>query len=336
MSGPGNVNPLLATVRGLQHHLRYLSGYFDFDDRPVTRLTDFTNCHRPVLLLYGFFAARRTVEVLERRLRRDGYCVFSINLGGVKTSVATRGIDDLAETVRVKVERLYERNPAMGPLTVIGHSQGGLIGTYYVKKLGGWRRARALVTLGSPHNGTPAAYLGLPLGVFARSVLQMTPMSPFIRRLQRGAWPPGVRFSSLYSKMDGVAPFPSPLIETQGLPYVRNVEVPAHGHREFLYRKRIYDIILSELRSGEAPSPLRIRPLSVVQARALTPGPRAAGGEAEAAGHGPRPTADPVPRPAVTTGTEPAGMTTRNTAPPPSRSSTDTAPPCRSATSFTR
>jgi hypothetical protein len=119
-------DPLLATVRGLQRHLRYLSGYLDFDDPPVARLTDFTNCQRPVLLLYGFFAARRTVEVLERRLRRDGYCVFSVNLGGMKTSVATRGIDDLAETVRVKVVRLYARNPALGPLTVIGHSQAAI------------------------------------------------------------------------------------------------------------------------------------------------------------------------------------------------------------------
>ena len=271
------MNPLLATVRGLQRHLRYLSGYLDFDDPPVARLTDFTNCQRPVLLLYGFFAARRTVEVLERRLRRDGYCVFSVNLGGMKTSVATRGIDDLAETVRVKVERLYARNPAMGPLTVIGHSQGGLIGTYYVKKLGGWRRTRALVTLGAPHYGTPAAYLGLPLGIFARSVLQLTPMSPFVRRLQRGAWPPGVRFSSLYSKTDGVAPFPSPLIETQGLPYLRNVEVAARGHREFLYQKRVYDVILAELRAGEATSPLRIRPLSVVPTCAANPGLQATG-----------------------------------------------------------
>jgi triacylglycerol lipase len=294
------VNPLLATARSLKRYLRYVTGYFEFHDPPVARLTDFTNCQRPVLLLYGFFAARRTVDVLERRLRRDGYCVFSVNLGGVKTSVATRGIDDLAETVRLKVERLYARNPAMGPLTVIGYSQGGLIGSYYVKKLGGWRRTRALVTLGAPHYGTPAAYLGLPLGIFARSVLQMTPMSPFIRRLQRGPWPPGVRFSSLYSREDGVAPFPSSLIETQGLPYLRNVEVPARGHREFLFRKRVYDVLLAELRAAEAMSPVRIRPLSAVA------------------------------------GAGAAGMATRNTAPPPSLSSTDTVPPWRSATSFTR
>ena len=100
--------------------------------------------------------------------------------------------------------------------------------------------------------------------LLARSVWQMTPMSSFLRRLQRGAWPPGVRFTSLYSKEDRVAPFPSTLIETSGLPYLRNVEVEAEGHRAFLYRKRVYDALLGELREGEAAAPVHLGKLSVV------------------------------------------------------------------------
>jgi len=263
---------LVGTLHKLGRQLQYLAGYFDFSpDKGIPRVTDFARCERPVLLLYGFFANRLTFEVLERRLRRDGYCVFSLNLGGVGQSFNTHGIDDLAEVVRAKVERIYERNPGMGPLTIIGHSKGGLIGAYYVKKLGGWRRTRALITLGTPHHGTPTAYAALPLGFFARSIWQMTPMSPFIRRLQRGSWPPGVRFTSLYSKEDQVAPFPSTLIETFGLPYLRNVEVEARGHREFLYKKRVYDALLAELRAGETSAPVRLGKLSVV------PGPAHAG-----------------------------------------------------------
>ncbi len=263
---------LVGSVHKLGRQLQYLAGYFDFStDETVPRVTDFARCGRPVLLLYGFLATRRTFEVLERRLRRDGYCVFSLNLGGVGQSLNTRGIDDLADYVRVKVERIYGRNPGMGPLTIVGHSKGGLIGAYYVKKLGGWRRTRALVTLGTPHHGTPAAYAALPLGVFARSVWQMMPMSRFLRRLQRGAWPPGVRFSSLYSKEDRIAPFPSTLIETFGLPNLRNVQVEARGHREFLYKKRVYDALLEELRAGEASASVRLGKLTIV------PGPARAG-----------------------------------------------------------
>ena len=252
-------------LRKIGRQIRYLSGYVDFStDTEVPRVTNFARCQRPVLLLYGFFATRRTFEVLERRLRRDGYCVFSLRLGGVARSFNTHGIDDLADYVRAKVERIYGRNPGMGPLTIVGHSKGGLIGAYYVKKLGGWRRTRALLTLGTPHHGTAAAYAALPLALFARSIWQMTPMSPFIRRLQRGAWPPGVRFTSLYSRGDRVAPFPSTLIETFGLPYLRNVEVQAKGHREFLYKKRVYDALLAELRAGEASALVKLGKLTVV------------------------------------------------------------------------
>jgi triacylglycerol lipase len=254
-----------ALLRRALRQARYLAGYLELPrDASVQRVTDFARCQRPLLLLNGFSSTRRTFEVLERRLRRDGYSVFSLDLGGVARCFNTRGIDDLADYVRAKVERLYGRNPGMGPLTIIGHSKGGLIGAYYVKKLGGWRRTRALLTMGTPHHGTPAAYFGLPLGLLARSVWQMTPMSPFIRRLQRGAWPPGVRFTSLYSKDDALAPFPSTLIETHGLPYLRNVEVDARGHREFLYKKRVYDALIAELRDGEASAPVRIRSLSLV------------------------------------------------------------------------
>jgi triacylglycerol lipase len=256
---------LTGGIRSLRRQLRYLAGYFDFGgNNPVPRLTDFGRCGRPVLLLHGFFATRRTLEVLERRLRRDGYCVFSLNLGGLARTFNTRGIDDLGKYVQFKVERIYGRNPALGPLTIIGHSMGGLIGAYYVKKLGGWRRARTLVTLGTPHQGTAAAYAALPVGLLARAVWQMTPTSTFIRELKRGSWPPGVRLVSLYSRDDKVARFPSAVIETFGLPYLRNVEVAARGHREFLYKKRIYDVLIAELRAGEVSGPGALGGLTMV------------------------------------------------------------------------
>jgi hypothetical protein len=73
-----------------------------------------------------------------------------------------------------------------------------------------------------------------------------------------------VRFTSLYSRGDRVAPFPSTLIETFGLPYLRNVEVQAKGHREFLYKKRVYDALLAELRAGEASALVKLGKLTVV------------------------------------------------------------------------
>jgi pimeloyl-ACP methyl ester carboxylesterase len=230
----------------------------------VTKRTDFSRCPRPVLLLHGFFTSRRTFDILERRLRRDGYGVFTLNLGGLRRTLNVRGIDDLADLVRTKVERIYARNPGLGPLTVIGHSKGGLIAAYYVKKLGGWRRTRAVVTLGTPHNGTPAAYLGLPIGFVARSLWQMFPGCPFLRRLQDGPWPGQVRLTSIWSRQDGSTPYPSAVIETHGLPHLANVEVSG-GHHAFLTRKRIYEALLQELRTGEAQAPVTRGPLTAMR-----------------------------------------------------------------------
>ena len=126
-------------VRQLKRTIRYLKGYIDFDrsTNQIVRRTDFTNCPRPVLMLYGFMSTRQSFEILEHRLRRDQFCVWSINLGGWKQAFNTDAIDVLAEKVRDKVERLYQRYPQMGPLSIVGHSKGGLIGSYYVKRLGG-------------------------------------------------------------------------------------------------------------------------------------------------------------------------------------------------------
>lgn len=252
--------------RRLKRVIQDVRGYVSFDraGNEIIRRTDFANCPRPVLLLHGFLGTRRVLEVLEHRLRRDGYCVWSINLGGFLSAYNTRGIDDCAETVREKIERLYARYQ-LGPMSIIGHSKGGLIGRYYVKRLGGQLRVRNLITLGTPHNGTPTAYLGCAaVGVVAKSVWQMTPMSPFIRRLKIGAFPRNVRFVSIYSKTDRFSPFPSCILEDQGTGNLFNVEVPGVRHREFVYRRSVYEVVRRQLAAGYAE--VSAQPLEMVPA----------------------------------------------------------------------
>lgn len=241
-------------VRQVKRTLRYLRGYVDFDRRgnTIKRRTDFTNCPRPVLLLYGFMSTRRTFEILEHRLRRDQFCVWSINLGGLMQAFNTRGIDELAEQVRDKVDRLYARYPNMGPLSIVGHSKGGLIGLYYVKRLGGDRRVKNLITLGTPHNGSATAYFGIvTYGLVSRSIWQMTPMSPFIRRLKMGAFPRNVNLTSVYSKADHVNAFPSCILENQtNAPNMHNIEVADIVHRDFVTSRTVYQLVRRELFTG--------------------------------------------------------------------------------------
>lgn len=278
---------LLKAIRWSARRVERLASALDAPgaDNRVEKRTDFRNCARPVLLLHGWFSSRRTFEVLERRLRRDGYGVFSLDLGGMRGSFLGRGIDDLADLVRAKIERIYARYPGLGPLTIVGHSKGGLIATYYVKRLGGHRRTRAVVTLGTPHRGTPSAWLGLPFAPLTRSLVQMIPGSRFLARLHDGPWPAQVRLVSIWSREDGASPYPTCVIDTHGLPHLVNVEVSA-DHRGFLTRKRVYEVLRRELLAAEAAAPVVKGPLTGLEggrARAAPAGPRAqpaSGGEA--------------------------------------------------------
>ncbi|MCE9667531.1 permease [Myxococcus stipitatus] len=247
------MNPLLPRLRRWKRRLQSLAGYLHLDPNAnrVIRRTDFSHCPRPVLLLYGFFSTRRVFSVLEHRLRRDGYSVWSIHLGGALDRYNTYGIDTLAHKVREKVERMYARHPHMGPLSIIGHSKGGLIGLYYVKRLGGDQRVRNLVTLGTPHRGSRLAYLGCAtLGWFSRSMWQLTPVSPFLERLRTGAFPRHVRLASLYSRADGVTPWTSARLDADGQPNVSSHELPSMGHGELLTRRDAYQVIRRELEAG--------------------------------------------------------------------------------------
>ena len=247
-------------LRRVRAEARDVMRYFDPRGvgTDIKRTTDFTRCMRPVLLLPGFMATRRGLTVLERRLRRDGYCVFSLNLGGLLGSFNTRSIEESALLVREKVERLYRRYD-LGPLAIIGHSQGGLIGRYYIKRLGGHERTCALVTLGTPHHGTPTAYVGAALtGLFAPSIWQLTPMSSFIRKLKLGTFPEHVRLASLYSKADNIVPFPTGIIEDDGRDNLLNIEVEGIQHYEFLTTKKVYDVVRQQLASAYARALLEI------------------------------------------------------------------------------
>lgn len=242
------------TKQRWRHFRRNLSNtitYFrlTLEGNRIEKLTDFKKCDRPVLLLHGFGATRRTVAILEQRLRRDGFCVFGLNLGGLFDTFNTRSIETLAKLVDGKVERFCRRH-RFKKISIIGHSKGGLIGHYYVKKLRGTKRVRVLITLGTPHNGNPWAFFGVlsPLVFFARSLRQFTPMSSFIRKLSEGSFPKNVRLVSIYSKEDRICPYKSAMLDIPSkAKHIKNIEIKGMSHADFVMRKTPYSAIKREL-----------------------------------------------------------------------------------------
>ena len=241
-------------LRRLRLKWHHLNAYFRtlIDANEIERLTDFTQCKHPVLILYGFGATRRSVQILESRLRQDGFGVFSIDLGGLMDLFNTAPIDKTALLVAAKIENLSRRHN-LPRFSIIGYSKGGLVGRYYLAKLGGEKRIHTLITLATPHRGSPWLLLGYPLlvGFLSKGLRQMMPQSRFMRRLSKLPFPKGVYVASIYSPSDKTTP-PKfcRLPEASGRARVVNVSLPQMHHSGFVIKQKAYLEIRKHLNEG--------------------------------------------------------------------------------------
>jgi len=234
--------------RRLKLLLSDIRAYFGlaFSGNQIRHMTDFSKPDlKPVLLIHGFGTTRKSVGILEKRLRQDGFDVFSIHLGGFLNRLNTRGIDDLAKIISKKIEALSGRYH-IGKITVIGHSKGGLIGRYYVSCLGGDKHVKTLITLGTPHRGSNIAILATLtiIGIISKSVWQMLPRSRFIRKLNETVIPASVKVVSLYSDSDSViSKEQSRLVVPAGRNNITNVELHGYTHTDYLIKRGVYEEI---------------------------------------------------------------------------------------------
>lgn len=216
----------------------------------IEKRSNLRNAHNPILMIYGFGATRRTLAILENRLKQDGYTIFSLNLGGFFGTFNTESIEESARYIDTKIEKIYKKYNIRGKLSVIGHSKGGLIGQYYIKMLNGSKRVKTFITLGTPHNGNPWCLIGAftPITWFCKSIKQMSPLSSFLKALKETSFPKSIQVYSIYSKDDVVCPFPVSVLEDEG-DNITNIEVFGVTHSEFLIKKSVYNAIKHGLKN---------------------------------------------------------------------------------------
>jgi triacylglycerol esterase/lipase EstA (alpha/beta hydrolase family) len=86
---------------------------------------------------------------------------------------------------------------------------GGLVASYLLKVIDRGQRVGTVITLGTPHRGTPFALAGARLlGRLGPSLAQMAPGSRFLEALERKAVPEGSALFSLAGLADLVVPAP--------------------------------------------------------------------------------------------------------------------------------
>jgi pimeloyl-ACP methyl ester carboxylesterase len=155
-----------------------------------------------------------------------------LHLGDVRRS---------ARRVHEEIERLAAHTP-FAYVDVVGHSLGGLVAAYLLKRLDRGRRIRRVVTLGTPHRGTPLALAGVLLfGLVSRAVWQMLPGAPLLQEIAAAPVPEGSELIALCSDADGVVP--DAFASLLPAPRQTNARVPDLGHVDFLVSRRSFRLV---------------------------------------------------------------------------------------------
>jgi triacylglycerol lipase len=194
----------------------------------------------PVLLIHGYLATRGSLHLLERHLADRGHIVISYPLG---FPVNLGDIRDSAGLIARKVESIVAQT-GVTEIDVVGHSLGGLVGLYYLKRLGGRHRIRRLILLGSPTQGTWSALLGLVTAPLGLASLQLLPGSPFLRELGEMPLPKGADVVSIGAIRDWMAP-----LSTTVLDGVRHIALPT-GHSGLLVDGEVAKVVADLLADG--------------------------------------------------------------------------------------
>jgi pimeloyl-ACP methyl ester carboxylesterase len=174
----------------------------------------------PILLVHGIVSNRSIFTLLRRGLTRRGFSnVFAMNYLTVANDVRAAAAGLSVEVEQIVEETGFER------IHIIGHSLGGLIARYYVTRLGGDARVHTLITLGTPHSGSYAAY-----AVPTTLMQQMRPGSGLMRELDRPVRGCRTRFISYWSDNDwAIHPHRNAALSHGDLG-ARNIRLHGAGH----------------------------------------------------------------------------------------------------------
>lgn len=174
-------------------------------------------------------------NVMQWRLEREGHPVYPLTFPRFS-------FGDHRESARLLAEKVEEvrASEEADQVILVGHSMGGLVARWYLRYLRGSRDVAQLVCLGTPHQGTWAAYVGLPL----KGARMVRPGSMFLEKLNDGGRAPDVPLLNIVSRFDTVVlPWRNALLKGE------HVENRTHvgNHWSLLVSPRVHRWILEAL-----------------------------------------------------------------------------------------
>ena len=182
-----------------------------------------------IVLVPGYLMNEGCMWVLRRRLRRDGFKVVVFEPGGKMLP-----IDEQAVLLGEFIQRTA--GSVSRPLTLIGHSMGGLVCRHYVAgNHRGAQKVKRLITIGTPHQGTMLWSLGI--GPAARD---MRPKSAFLTQLSSHRYKQdAIQYFSIASDFDELI-IPN---EHAVFPGAEHHTVHLVGHFRLVLSARVYALV---------------------------------------------------------------------------------------------
>jgi triacylglycerol lipase len=138
----------------------------------------------PVILVPGTLIVT-TWNVVAPALTKQGYCVYKFQYGNDGTAEIARSARTLASFVDSVRARTHAKK-----VSIVGHSQGGMMPRYYIKFLGGAGKVDDLIGLSPSNHGTYNPMV-LASGVPCTACSEQLAGSNFLTKLNRGSETPG-------------------------------------------------------------------------------------------------------------------------------------------------
>ena len=181
---------------------------------------------RLVVFVHGFMAHGPVFDPMRERVEE---------LREVETLDLGYGPFERFDVVCERAHSIIGEHAKGRPVTLVGHSLGGLVSRWVVQEMG-LKSVDRLITLASPHAGTRAA--GIAVGPLLRAI---QPGSPQLRRLARHTSPLShVRCIALVAGRDRMITPPSSAGEFPG---AEVIWIDDLGHNELLFDPRVIELV---------------------------------------------------------------------------------------------
>ena len=115
---------------------------------------------------------------------------------------------------------------------------------------------KSLITLGTPHHGTPTALVAVALmgmGTMSSSAGDLLPRSRLVRAIARDTFPANVPLTSIYSREDLICPYQASVLRPRpGETSMSNVQVRGIGHSQLAWDPGVYRVVRQRLEHASA------------------------------------------------------------------------------------